>query len=183
MEIEVIDESTYSYGSTDNNFSYSKTYFGKDAQDYPTSKYGIKLYSDNQIIDSCLIVGSGGATRLHKNSSVFDNDQLVICCSSTIFCIGFPELNLNWPTTADQATCFQIFNHEENYIIHGELQITMLTKEGDIKWEFSGADIFVSFDNEEVFEIESDGIQLTDFSKTKYKIDFEGKLLWDTYKQ
>ena len=79
-------------------------------------------------------------------------------------------------------TCFQIFKRQDDYIIHGELQVVRLDKDGNIKWRFGGTDIFVSIDNDEEFKIESDGILLTDFSKTKYKIDFDGKLIWDRYK-
>ena len=180
LTIEVLDEPTYKFGSADNNFNYSKHYFGDGAKDYPTSKHGIKIYQDYQIIDSCIIIGSGGATGVHQNSSLLDKDQLIICCCETIFCLTLPELELKWKTQADQATCFQIFKQEDDYIIHGELQVAKLDKSGKIKWEFGGADIFVSIDNEEEFKIENDGILLTDFAKTKYKIDFDGKLL-ETY--
>ena len=183
LTIEVLDEPTYKFGSADNNFNYSKHYFGDGATEYPTSKHGIKIYRDDQIIDSCIIIGSGGATGIHQNSSLIDKDQLLLCCCDTIFCLTLPELELKWKTQADQATCFQIFRQQENYIIHGELQVTKLDKDGNKKWEFGGADIFVSIDNEEEFKIENDGILLTDFAKTKYKIDFDGKLIWDTYKQ
>ena len=180
LTIEVLDEPTYKFGSADNNFNYSKHYFGDGAKEYPTSKHGIKIYQDYQIIDSCIIIGSGGATGVHQNSSLLDKDQLIICCCETIFCLTLPELELKWKTQADQATCFQIFKQEDDYIIHGELQVAKLDKSGKIKWEFGGADIFVSIDNEEEFKIENDGILLTDFAKTKYKIDFDGKLL-ETY--
>lgn len=69
---------------------------------------------------------------------------------------------------------------QADYIIHGELQVTKIDKDGNKKREFGGADIFVSTDNEDEFKIESHGILLWDFGKTKYKIDFDGKLLWDT---
>lgn len=182
LTIEVLDEPTYKFGSADNNFNYSKQYFGDGATEYPTSKHGIKIYQNDQSIDSCIIIGSGGATGIHENSSVLDKDQLLICCCDTVFCLTLPDLELKWKTQADQATCFQIFRQQEDYIIHGELQVTKLDKDGNKKWEFGGADIFVSIDNEEEFKIENDGILLTDFAKTKYKIDFDGKLLWDTYK-
>jgi len=181
--IEVLDEPTYKFGSADNNFVYSKAYFGDNAEQYPTSKHGIKIYSDDKIIDSCIIIGSGGATGIHQNSSLLDSDQLLLCCCDTVFSLTIPDLELKWKTQADQATCFQIFKHKDDYIIHGELQVTKLDKDGNKKWEFGGADIFVSIDNEEEFKIESDGILLTDFAKTKYKIDFDGKLLWDTYER
>ncbi|WP_276975557.1 hypothetical protein [Flavobacterium filum] len=183
LTIEVIDEPTYKFGSTDNNFNFSKHYFGDGATEYLSSKHGIKIYQDGQIIESCIIIGSGGATTVHQNSSLLDKDQLIICCSDTIFCLTLPDLELKWKTQTDQATCFQIFKKQDDYIIHGELQVVKLDKDGKIKWEFGGAEIFVSIDNEEEFKIENDGILLTDFAKTKYKIDFEGKLIWDTYKR
>jgi hypothetical protein len=183
LTIEVRDEPTYKLGSADNNFIYSKHYLGDGGQDYPTSKHGIKIFQDDQILESCIVIGSGGATGIHKNSTIIDNDNLLVCCCDTVFCLTLPNLDLKWKTRADQATCFQIFKQQDEYIIHGELQVTKLDKDGNKKWEFGGADIFVSIDNEEEFKLESDGILLTDFAKTKYKIDFDGKLLWDTYKR
>ena len=183
LTIEVFDEPTYKYGSADNNFNYSKHYFGAKGENYPTSKHGIKMFRDDFIVNSCIIIASGGATGVYQNSSLVDNDQLVICCCNTVFCLTLPDLDLKWKTCADQATCFQIFKQQDDYIVHGELQVTKLDKNGQIKWEFGGADIFVSIDNEEEFRLDNDGILLTDFAKTKYKIDFDGKLLWNTYKR
>ncbi len=177
--IEVIDEPAYKYGSVDNSFCYSRIYFGDDAERYPTSKHGVKIYEDDQIIDSCIIIASGGTTGIHQNSTLVDNDQLLICCCDTIFCLALPDLALKWKTQADQATCFQVFKLQDGYIVHGELLITKLDREGNKKWEFGGDDIFVSINNEEVFKMDNDGILLTDFAMSKYKIDFEGKLLSD----
>ena len=183
LTIEVLDEPTYKYDSADNNFNYNKHYFSGDGEKYQISKHGIKILRDDLIIDSCIVIASAGATGVHQNSSLLDGDQLVVCCCDTVFCLTLPDLNLKWKTRADEATCFQIFKHQNDYIVHGELQITKLNKDGQIKWEFSGADIFVSTDNESAFQIESDGILLTDFAKTKYKIDFGGKLIFDDYKR
>ena len=183
LTIEVVDETTYNYGSSDNNFNYSNQYFGDGAQNYPTSKHGVKLLQDEILINDCIIIGSGGATGVHQNSSLVDNDRLLVCCCYTIFCLTLPDLKLKWKTQADQATCFQIFKQQDNYIVHGEMEVTKIDQDGQIKWKFGGADIFVSIDNEEEFKIDKDGILLTDFAKTKYKIDFDGKLLWDTYKR
>lgn len=181
--IEVIDEPTYINGSEDNNFNYSKTYLADFEGQTPTSKHGIKIYRENQIIESCIVIGTGAATGVYQNSTLVDNDRLLICCCDSVFSLSLPNLELHWRTQADLATCFQIFLHQSDYIVHGELQITKLDKDGNKKWEFAGADIFVSIDNEEVYTIESDGILLTDFAKTKYKIDFDGNLLWDTYQR
>ncbi|MCO6148437.1 hypothetical protein [Flavobacterium sp. NRK1] len=180
LTIELIDEPTYTLNSMDNKFIYSKHYFGDGAKEYPTSQHGIKIYQNNQIIDNCIIIGSGGATGIHNSSSLLDNEQFLLCCCDTIFCLTLPNLDLKWKTRSDQATCFKIFQHQDEYIIHGELQVTKLDKDGNVKWEFGGSDIFVSIDEEEEFKIENDGILLTDFAKNKYKIDFDGKLMWET---
>lgn len=182
LTIEIINEPTYKFGSLDNDFSYSKHYFGEGTTAYPTSKHGIKIHQHDKIVANCIVIGSGGATGTHKNSSLINNDQLLLCCCNTVFCLTIPNLDLKWKTQADPITCFQIFGKQDDYLIHGELQVAKLDKDGNIKWEFGGADIFVNIDNEEEFKIENDGILLTDFAKTKYKIDFDGNLIWITHK-
>ena len=112
LTVEVVNEPTYKFGSSDNHFNYSKPYFGDGATEYPTSKHGVKIYQGDQIIESCIIIGSGGATGVHQNSSLLDNDQLLLCCCDTIFCLTLPDLYLKWKTQADQSTCFQIFKQQ-----------------------------------------------------------------------
>ena len=58
------------------------------------------------------------------------------------------------------------------------MQVVKFDKDGKVKWVFGGSDIFVSIDNEDEFKIENDGILLTDFAKTKYKIDFNRKTIY-----
>ncbi|MEZ4800290.1 MAG: hypothetical protein R2809_11055 [Flavobacteriales bacterium] len=93
LTIEVLNEPTYKYGSADNNFNYANIYFGEDGDKYPTSKHGIKLYRDDQVIDSCIVISSGGATGIHQNSFLVDNDRLVICCCGTVFSLSLLTLN------------------------------------------------------------------------------------------
>ena len=145
LTVEVIDEPAYKFGSSDNTFSYTKHYFGDSATEFPTSKHGVKIAQDNKIINSCIVIGSGGATGVHQNSSLIDNDKLLLCCCDTIFCLTLPDLHLKWKTKADTATCFQIFQLRDDYIVHGELQVTRLDRDGNKKWTFGGADIFVAW--------------------------------------
>jgi len=88
-----------------------------------------------------------------------------------------PDLNLLWQTHADTATCLQVFKFENDYLVHGELEISRIDKNGNIKWQFSGADIFVSFEGAEEFILNPDHILLKDFSGRQYKIDFDGQEL------
>jgi hypothetical protein len=177
LTIEVFDDPAYKYGAADNIFNYSNHYFSEGAEEYPTSKHAVKVYLEDQVIYSCILIGSGGATGLHQNSSLIDDDRLVICCCDSVFCLSLPNLDLRWKVQADQATCFQVFKLQEDYLVHGELQITRLDKAGKVKWQLGGADIFVSLGGEDEFKLERDHIMLTDFGRRIYKIDFDGRLL------
>jgi hypothetical protein len=86
-------------------------------------------------------------------------------------------LELKWATQSDPATCFGIYKLQDDYIVHGEIEISRLDKEGNIKWQFGGSDIFVTFDADDAFKLNADHIALTDFYRIKYKIDFNGKII------
>lgn len=172
LTIEIFDDSTYSYGSTDNKFNYLKHYFGDGGEEYPVSKHAVKIFDNDKEINSCIVIGSAGATGIHKNSALIDNDKLIICCRDTIFCLTLAELNLHWQTKMDNATSFQVFKLENDYLVHGELEISRVDNERKIKWQFGGADIFVTIEGQEEFEFNTDHLMLTDFCNTKYKIDF-----------
>ncbi|ALJ01582.1 hypothetical protein DC20_19140 [Rufibacter tibetensis] len=121
-----------------------------------------------------MIIGSGGATGISENSSLVGSDTILVCCCDTVFCLTLPSLELKWQAQADQATCFGIYNLQEGYVVHGEMEVTRLDKKGNIKWQFGGADIFVSLNDEEAFRLNADHIELTDFCQRKYLIDFDG---------
>jgi len=77
----------------------------------------------------------------------------------------------------DMATCFQIFKIENDFVIHGELEITRNNSFGNIIWQFGSADIFVSLDGEECFQINDNHIVLKDLTGAGYIIDFDGEIL------
>ena len=98
-----------------------------------------------------------------------------ICCSSQIFNLSIPNLNLNWQTKADGATCFEIFELNQDFIIHGELEISRISKEGRIIWQRCGADIFTTIEGkEENFKLTDKFIFATDWGNRNYQFDFEG---------
>jgi hypothetical protein len=176
--IQVFNECSYNYGSADNATRYRKHHLSADSLDTQSSLVGVRIFRNDSEIDNCIIVSAGGATTVHSTSTLVDNEKLVICCSDSVFCLKLPDLDLLWTVNADLATCFQVFKVKSNYIIHGELLVTSLDAAGQINWQFGGVDIFVSNDGQEEFKMDLDGIVLTDFAGTKYKIDFSGRLLW-----
>ena len=182
FEIEVYNDQTFTIGSADNNNNYEKIFFANNEIQHPTSKHGIKILDADEVIAKCLIVGAVGVTTIHPNSSLIHENRLIVCCSNSVFCLSIPNLEVEWITVTDEITFFQIFEKEDEFIVHGEMEVTKLSKNGQVKWKFGGKDIFVSMENQEEFKIEKDGILLCDFANTFYKIDFNGNQIWSENK-
>ncbi|MFY0673892.1 MAG: hypothetical protein JXQ87_10825 [Bacteroidia bacterium] len=176
FQIKLFDENDYKLDSEDNWISYDKTFLNED--DYsPTSLIGIQLARDTVILKSFLIGASGGGTGLHKHSFTVNGSLLSICCSNSVFCFDLPKLNLNWVTKADGATCFGIYSYKDNFIVHGELQVTRLSNQGKILWQQSGKDIFTTVEGDTVFTINEEHILVKDWENNVYKIGFDGKFI------
>ncbi len=126
--VEVFNDSTFSLNSSDNLNVYKNIYFGENAEKYPSSKHGIRLIENGEEINNCLIIGSCGGTGINKNSSILDNNNLLVCCSDSVFSISILDLKLNWVKKLDMATCFKIFRIEDDFVVHGELEITRIDR-------------------------------------------------------
>jgi hypothetical protein len=175
--IKFYDETDYSSNTSnlandyEKKFSSSESYLGAT---------GIKLFENDQLISSCIIQASG-LTGIFENSILINDDEIVICCGNTVFKLSIPDLNLEWRIIADTCSCFAIYPLNQDYIIHGELEITRLDSRGNILWQNSGRDIWVTPESDEAFMIYNDHILATDWDYYRYKFDFDGKLL-DEYR-
>jgi len=174
--VEVFNDTRYDIKSNDNVNAYEEFHLNtNDCQ--PTSIHGISLYKDKHLIKSIAVGASGGGTGVHKHSVIVNHNVLVICCSDTIFCFSFPALMLLWKTVADSATCFGVYEYQSDYIVHGELEITRLSNDGNIMWQHGGADIFTTLKGKDDFVITDNHILATDWEDRKYKFDFDGNII------
>jgi len=172
-QIEVSENLVYDSDSVDNVNRYDEIYLDK----HSTTIFGMRVLQGDWKIKSA-IVGSGrGPSVLHDTAIIIEDNRLLICCSNSVFCLLIPSLSLMWRTEADEATCFQIFKHEDRYIIHGELAISMIDKDGHILWQQHGGDIFTTLDGQDVFVITGEHILATDWQNRKYKFDFNGNII------
>jgi len=175
FEVELFKED-YSHHSVDNINHYDFFYSSENAG--YTTQIGIRTFKDDALLKSALISAGGGGTGIHKTSFICEEDRIVLCCSDSVFCLSIPQLNLLWSTKADFATCFQIFSLGTDYIVHGELEITRLGKDGNIIWQRGGADIFTTINfNEDNFSVGNGFILVTDWGNRKYIFDFDGNLI------
>jgi hypothetical protein len=175
-KIEIYNDPTFSNYSSDNITDYISVYSSL-GQYSANSFHGIKIYKENHFLKSAGVAASGGGTGVHENSFVIGDDRIMVCCSDTVFCLSIPDLCLIWQTKADTATCFEIFKLQDNYIVHGELEITKLDKDGNIIWQNMGADIFTTLDGKDNFIITDKYILATDWENREYKFDFDGKTI------
>jgi hypothetical protein len=177
----LINDSTYSVGSTDNNFTYDFVYHDKESLEYRSCNHGIRILKYDQIIKSAIVCASAGATEIHENSAIIDQDSILICCADKIFNLRLPDLTLNWSLKADLATCFGIYKIDIGYFVHGETQVTRIDKFGNIVWQIGLRDILVNIDNDQpCFVLHDNFIELQDFNSNKYTIDFNGKIIVET---
>ncbi len=177
FSIEIIDDQSYSIDSADNISHYHKIYFnGSTNQDrnYASSKHGIRVRQGDIELSSAIVCEVGGATTLHDKSFIIVDKTLYICCSDNVYSLNIPDLSLGWSKRLDPATCFGIYAFDNDFVIHGELTITRIDKNGNIKWEFGARDIFVTQDNSESIIIKADKIELKDWEGFKYTLDKNG---------
>jgi hypothetical protein len=177
FEIEVANESDYTPGSADNVRSYNILHTNNTDIYTATAKHGIIVRKDEIEVANAIVIGTGGATGVYENSYLVKNDAIQICCANLIYSLNIPDLSLKWTAEPDIATCFSIYNFQDDFIIHGEIEISRLTEKGIILWTFSGRDIFVNVNGKKEFEIIGDTIRLVDFQDYEYVLDANGKEL------
>lgn len=174
--IKFFDEADYRFDSMDNIKTYNKTFISGDKSAL-TSQIGIEVFEDDELKSSCIIGSEGGGTGITGNTTLISYGGLVICCSNTVFKLTLPDLNLEWKTISDSATCFGIHYLDNDYVVHGELEITRLDKDGKIVWQKGGRDIWTTAEGINDFTVYDDYIIATTWTYNRYKYDFDGKLL------
>lgn len=73
---------------------------------------------------------------------------------------------------------FAIYKYYNDYIIYGEIEIARVDADFNLKWKYSGKDIFVrNIGKEPAFILKKDMIILYDFLGNKYNVSYEGKTI------
>ena len=175
-KIELKDESGKVIRHSDDSNAYKKNYADDDGGFF-RPQIGIKIYENDKLLNSALLKSSGGITAIHETSQLIRYDHIVVCCARNLFNLTIPELDLNWIKEGDKASCFQIYAFEEDFIIHGELSISRISKDGTKAWEYSGDNIFVTLDTENEFSLRRNIIRVKDFQGKIHKLDMNGNLL------
>ncbi|MCB9045040.1 MAG: hypothetical protein H6550_02755 [Chitinophagales bacterium] len=134
--------------------------------------------SEGNMISKAVINAAGAILEPHKDRMITEDKSIVICVGGDICCLSIPNLDLEWRVLADEACCFSIQRFSNGYIVHGELAITHISLKGEIIWQFSARDIFVTYQPvENGFVIENDIIKVTDWQGFEYHLDKNGNCI------
>lgn len=175
--IELFDDTDHTIPSKNAVSRYKYEYCENslyDSTHYPTSKHGILVSKNGTEISSAIICELGGATTIHEHSFAVAHDTIFICCGDKVYSLGLPYLELRWIQQLDTATCFGIYTFNNDFIIHGELQISRINQLGEVQWSFGARDIFVRQDGSKAITIDNNRIYLKDWEGYEYTLDSNG---------
>lgn len=136
----------------------------------------IKIFENNKEIYQYLIETNGIVGDVIQESYLIDKKSLLLCYFDTLFKFSIPDLKLLWKVKVDEACCFGIYQLEEDYLIHGELEISRINRDGEIIWQKTGGDIWTTLEGTKI-EINKNFIIATDWDYNKYKFDYNGNLI------
>ena len=169
ITVEMIDEPAYSVGSPDNVRPYEHEYILGPAS-VLGSRHGVVCLLRDQPVGSALIAGSGGGTGVHAHSLALLDDCCCAAVANRVVCMGLPQLALRWQVEGDQATCFGLHPTRDraSLVVHGELEISRLTLDGQKIWSCSGRDIFSG-----ELKVDEKVVHAVDFNGATYAISLD----------
>lgn len=176
--IKISVDETYTVESADNNFYdlvLNPRHYKKNNM-YKTFSIRIDLFYE--VIRVALV---GDFYSYDTDCAILDDKVLTILQNDAIVQIRISDGSLLLYKEFDCFGCnYGIYKVKNDYIIYGEIEITMLDSKFNKKWTFSGRDIFVSMSKKKSFELCDKSIKLHDFEDNYYEIDFDGKLISET---
>jgi hypothetical protein len=163
--IEVLDEPTYTFRSTDNVRRYRREYLLGEVS-RPVSICGLIVDE----VPEAVIGAAAGATSIHEKSALVVDESLYLSVCDHIACFDLNPVSFRWGTKVDFAACFGVYfdASRDALISHGEVEIARLSREGRILWSVSGEDIF-----SEGFSLRPSYIEAIDFNGRKYRFSYD----------
>ena len=173
--IEIKIDETYTVNSTDNHYYDVILNPCNYKQSNRSKTFSIHIDLFEKKFDIALI---GPIYIYDDNCAVLNDEILTVLQDHIITQISVTDGTIIRHIELDSFGCnFAIYKVENNYILHGEIEITMLDADFIKKWSFSGRDIFASISGKQPFEIREKVICLYDCEDNYYEIDFNGRLI------
>ncbi|WP_286752584.1 MULTISPECIES: hypothetical protein [Sphingobacterium] len=177
-KILIYTDHQYTVESADNLRRYKQVYVDDSRDRYSNvSNIAILVNHGQDEVASAILCDTGVFTGLSESSFIIEESVLYICAGNKLYYLNIPDLTLKWTGQVDHITNFSVQKLEDDLLVHGELEITRITKLGEIKWRFGGHDIWVNNNGHQEVTVLPKSIQLVDFQSIFYAIGFDGNTI------
>lgn len=176
-KVLVYTDHQYTVDSADNLRRYKQVYVDDSCDRYSNvSNFAILVKHGQEEVASAILCDTGIFTGISESSFIIEESVLYICVGNKLYYLNIPDLTLKWTGQVDHITNFSVQKLEDDLLVHGELEITRITKLGEIKWRFGGHDIWVNNNGFPEITVLHDRIKLVDYQSNFYAIGFDGNL-------
>ena len=167
--VEVINESPY-VDSAVLSRKYDEQVRLDDPVYQATSRHGVVCEERGQEMASLVVAAGGGASGVHEESLAVLAEVCFLAVGPFVVCLELPQLTLRWSREVDSATCFGVHltPDQRSLVSHGEMEISRLTLDGEIRWQAGGRDIFTG-----AFDVDANVVRAEDFDGHAYTFDLE----------
>ncbi|WP_312365212.1 hypothetical protein [Sphingobacterium sp.] len=177
-KVFIYTDHQYTVESADNLRRYNRVYVDDSCDRYSNvSNVAILVKHGHDEVASAILCHTGVFTGLSESSFIIEESVLYICAGNKLYYLNIPDLTLKWTGQVDYVTNFSVQKLENDLLVHGELEITRITKLGEIKWRFGGHDIWVNNNGHQELTVLPKSIQLIDFGSHVYELDFAGNII------
>lgn len=177
-KVFIYTDHQYTVESADNLRRYNRVYIDDSCDRHSNvSNVAILVKHGQDEVASAILCDIGVFTGLSESSFIIEERVLYICVGNKLYYLNIPDLTLKWTGQVDYVTNFSVQKLEDDLLVHGELEITRITKLGEIKWRFGGQDIWVNTNGFPVITLLYDRIKLVDFQSNFYAIGFDGNTI------
>jgi len=167
---------------------YECNSINKSSNDNLSYKKHIVLSDDEMSKSICIEIADGvDNTKVIIDTPPFTNtaccsfqyDNKLVLILDYILCIfDINKLEITNKIETEISDVFGVYRYNDDLIIHTEMIIYRIDKDLNFKWDYTGKDIFVAYDdNKYAFEMKEDKICLYDFLDDYYEIDYDGNIL------
>ena len=178
-KVFIYTDHQYTVESADNLRRYNRVYVDDSCDRYSNvSNVAILVKHGHDEVASDILCHTGVFTGLSESSFIIEERVLYICVGNKLYYLNIPDLTLKWTGQVDYVTNFSVQKLENDLLVHGELEITRITKLGEIKWQFGGRDIWVNNNGFPEITILHDRIKLVDYQSNFYAIGFDGNTIF-----
>ena len=141
LEVVFRDEPCWTPGSADNLRRFDREIVLDE--DSCRRAVGVTVEREGRVLASAVLRVGAWSPGAQEGSVVVRRDAIYFSAGPQVVALELPSLEPRWMVKVDDACVFGLHEIEEDaLLVHGELDVTLLGMDGEIRWQHGGWDIF-----------------------------------------